>query len=248
MGMRKERVDEGPAVNPDAWMVTFSDLICLMLTFFVLLLTMSSLDRKALKDVFSYLQQSTGLLEFSGYGEVEDLASFVQRYSESKNKLILKREQFVDLLESISSAKVLLDNGGSSIDNVKDVVDLTEDERGLVFSVQAQVLFESGDATIRKQNHKILDAIAAAIAACANDILVMGHTDDVPVKSNRYESNWELSVYRGLAVLNYFVADKKLPAFRFYAGGYGSSRPIHPGDDPGGKKTNRRVEIIFRHK
>jgi chemotaxis protein MotB len=235
-------------MNTDGWMVTFSDLVMLMLTFFVLLLTMSSMDQKKLKESFSYLQESTGLLGFSGYGEVDNFTSFVQNYYDSKFKLILKKEEYEDLLESIGSAKDLMDNAGSSIESITDIIDLIEDERGLVLSLQAQILFESGSEEIQQKNHEVLDTIAEAIATCTNDVLIMGHADYTPVKNNTYESNWELSVYRALRILDYFVDQKKLPVSRFYVGGYGSSRHIYPIDDPEKNYLNRRVEIIFKHK
>jgi chemotaxis protein MotB len=75
----------------------------------------------------------------------------------------------------------------------------------------------------------------------------MGHTDDVPIKNARYDSNWELSAARGLSVLDFFIKDKNLPPSRFTVGGYGPSRPLISNNTPKNRAINRRVEIIFKH-
>jgi chemotaxis protein MotB len=75
----------------------------------------------------------------------------------------------------------------------------------------------------------------------------MGHTDNIPIKSKIYKSNWELSAYRGLSVLDYFLKEKGLSPSRFYVGGYGAFRPIYPNDTAKRRALNRRVEIIFKH-
>jgi len=75
----------------------------------------------------------------------------------------------------------------------------------------------------------------------------MGHTDNIPIKSKLYKSNWELSAYRGLSVFDYFLKEKELSPSRFYVGGCGSFRPIYPNDTPKNRSLNRRVEIVFKH-
>lgn len=248
MGKGKKRAGESPAVNPDAWMVTFSDLICLMLTFFVMLITMSSIDRKALKDTFGYLQTSHGTVEYSGYGENKAFSEFIKKYSEKRDKTSISREQFDDLRQSFGDSGEAMENAKNAVKNISKLIDLKEDKRGLVLSFQENIFFDSGKSEIRKENYEILDSIADAIASSSNDILIMGHTDDVFPQNGGYESNWELSADRGLAALDYFIRDKHLPASRFYVGGYGSYRPLFQNDNPEHRSLNRRIEIIFRNK
>jgi chemotaxis protein MotB len=246
MGKSRKRYYESQAINPDAWMVTFTDLICLMLTFFVMLLTMSSLNQKALKDTFSYLQSSPGLIEYSGYGRNGAFADFINKYSEKRDKTAISREQFDDFRQSFGDSGKTMGNAKNAVKNISSLIDLKEDKRGLVLSFQENIFFEPGKAEIRKENFELLDSIAAAIASCSNDILIMGHTDDVPPKRGGYESNWELSADRGLVALDYFIKNKGLAPSRFYVGGYGSYRPLFPNDSPEHRSLNRRVEIIFR--
>ncbi|MCK5568956.1 MAG: OmpA family protein [Spirochaetes bacterium] len=230
--------DEG--FDPNAWMITFADLVMLLLTFFVLLLTMSSMDTKKLKSLMTHFRESTGVLQFSGAGKVSPLASFVQKYNDSSTMLIVTMKDFV---ESLELAETLEDILKDNIENVR----ISDDERGIVLSFSGDFLFDSGKAAIKKEIFPILDALADTIYSCPNDIMIMGSTDNIPINSNLYKSNWELSVYRGLPVLEYFLKEKGLPPSRFYAGGYGSSRPLYPNDTPKNRSSNRRVEIIFKH-
>ncbi len=248
MGKSKKRADESPAVNPDAWMVTFSDLVCLMLTFFVMLLTMSSINKKALKDTFGYLRGSPGVFEYSGSGRNEALSDIIRKYSEKRDKTVISRKQFDDLRQSFGDSADSNGNAKIAVKNISRLIDLKEDERGLVFSFQENLFFDSGKTEIRKENYELLDSIAIAIASCSNDILIMGHTDDIPPQRGGYESNWELSVERGLVVLDHLIRNMHLPPSRFYVGGYGSYRPLFPNDSLEHRILNRRVEIIFRYK
>ena len=248
MGKSTKRVDERPAVNPDAWMVTFSDLVCLMLTFFVMLLTMSSMNKKALKNAFSYLQSSPGAFEYSGSGKNEALSDIIKKYSEKRDKTAISRKQFDDLSQSFGDSADSNGNAKVAIKNISRLINLKKDERGLVFSFQENLFFDSGKTEIRKENYELLDSIAIAIASCSNDILIMGHTDDVSPQSGGYESNWELSADRGLVVLDHFIRNMHLSPSRFYVGGYGSYRPLFPNDSLEHRTLNRRVEIIFRYK
>jgi chemotaxis protein MotB len=229
--------DAGP--DPNAWMATFADLVMLLLTFFVLLLTMSSMDQKMLREVFSHLKEATGVLGFSGSRQV-DFDSFVKEHGEKDTKLILDNHILANMFEvSIKSDKKMKD--------VSDAINISEDERGLVLSFQEYILFDSGEAELKKEAFDVLDVIATSIESCDNVILVMGHTDNIPIYGGEFESNWELSLYRGLSVLEYFTEKKDIPPQRFYVGGYGDARPLYPNDTPRHRAANRRVEIIFKN-
>ena len=227
-------------IDPNAWMVTFADLIMLLLTFFVLLLTMSSMDTKKLRKLMSHFTESTGVLEFSGTGEVSDFSSFISKYNDSDSMLVIDQNQFFSEIKISSEIKNMLKN-------INRKIDLSDDERGVVLAFNENILFETGKVSLKKEIFPILDEIADAIYECTNDILIMGHTDNIPIKSKVYQSNWELSAYRGLSVLEYFLEKKGLSPSRFYVGGYGSFRPINPNDTAKNRSLNRRVEIIFKH-
>jgi len=238
---RKKHIAEEEKMNPDAWMVTFSDLIMLLLTFFVMLLAMSSMDTKKLKEMILNIQDSIGMLAFSGSRGVSDLASFIKKYEDKRNFFMI--DQF--LLKDMFRPSI-----ESDIEKKKDLnelIDITDDERGIVISFQENILFDPGEATIKKDLFPVLDSIATAIDSCPNDILIMGHTDNIPIQTKLYGSSWGLSSYRALSVLEYFLKEKGLSPLRFYVGGYGPSRPLYPNDTPKNRALNRRVEIIFKN-
>jgi chemotaxis protein MotB len=222
-------------------MVTFADLIMLMLTFFVMLLGMSSMDRKMLKEIMVHIKAAAGLLEFSGSRGVTDLGVLIRRYKNKKHFFIIDSTLFRDLfIPSIESDR-------KKEKDLDELMDIKDDERGIVVSFHEDILFDPGEATIKKDAFPVLDLIADAIDSCPNGILVMGHTDNIPIQSELYESKWELSSYRGLSVLEYFLKEKGLSPFRFSVGGYGPSRPLYPNDTPKNRALNRRVEVIFKH-
>jgi chemotaxis protein MotB len=246
MAGEKRAVAKKGKLDPSVWMVTFSDLIMLLLTFFVMLLTMSSMDVKKLKDIIRHGSEAPGVLSFSQYTEIADLAKFIDTYSESDSKFVIDQDLLRDFLIPTIKLEGKKEEMAKLLGDMVNLVDIGDDERGIVLSFQEDILFDSGEVVLKKKELPILDSIAKAIYSCTNDILVMGHTDNVPVKSSLRMSNWELSSQRGLSVLAYLL-EKGLSPSRFSVGGYGPSRPRYPNDTPKNRALNRRVEIIFRH-
>jgi len=244
MNKRKKDMDEGPKPDSNAWMVTFSDLVMLLLTFFVLLLTMSSMDSKKLKSMFTHFRGATGVLEFVGTMEVSGLASLVQRYNTTDSLLVIDHNKLKDMFIPVAALNKEIEDMTKDFDRL---IGIEDDERGIIMSFQEKIFFSPGGVTLKKEVFPFLNSIADAIEACSNDILIMGHTDNIAVHSNYYESNWELSAYRGLSVLSFFLKEKGLSPLRFSVGGYGPSRPLQANDTPKSRASNRRVEIIFRH-
>jgi chemotaxis protein MotB len=126
-----------------------------------------------------------------------------------------------------------------------DQVKYTLDERGLVVTVVTdKVLFDSGNAGIRGSGPSILDAIGEPLARIPNDIAVEGHTDNSPINTAQFPSNWELSTARATSVLRYLVDHDGVAPTRIGATGYGEMRPAVPNDSAAHKAQNRRVEVI----
>jgi len=235
---------EGSTFNPNMWMVTFSDLAMLMLTFFVMLLTMSSLDNKKLMEIFKYLREAGGVLELAETRGITDLAKLVSEFNETQRSYEIDETLLMDLFIPLIKPD---ENAEQRLKDLSELVTIMDDERGIVFSFQEKILFDLGKATIKDEAYAVLDSITTAIATCTNDILIMGHTDNIPIHVGLFQSNWELSTYRGLSVLEYLVEKKGLPPSRFSVGGYGPARPLYPNDTERHRTLNRRVEIIFKH-
>ena len=231
---------ETKKTDPNAWMVTFADLVMLLLTFFVLLLTMSSMDTKKLRNLMTHFRASTGVLELSGAGKVYNLGSFVNKYNNTESLLVVDQKHFLTKIKYVSNIK-------NKLKDLSNNITLSDDDRGIALTFHGNILFDPGKSTLRKEAYPVLDLVTDAIEECPNEILIMGHSDNSPVKSEMYRSNWELSAYRGISVLEYFLKEKGLLASRFSVGGSGSSRPLYPNTTPKNRSLNRRVEIIFKH-
>lgn len=244
MHRRRNHGADGQHTDPNRWMVTFSDLLLILLTFFVMLLTISSMDKKKLKEIFMYLKEAVGVLELAGTRGITDLANFIQEYSETHTSYVIDRRLLADLFIPLIKSD---EDPEQRFKDLSVLIEITDDERGIVFSFQENILFDSGEARIKHEAFPVLDLLAEAIDGCPNHILVMGHTDNIPIHSQIFVSNWELSACRGLSVLEYFLEQRGLSPSRFSAGGYGPSRPLQPNDTPKNRATNRRVEIIFKH-
>ncbi len=106
------------------------------------------------------------------------------------------------------------------------------------------VLFGSGDAEIMTDSATVLDEIANLINKVPNKVVIEGHTDNIPIKTAQYSSNWELSVDRAINVINYF-GSTGIPPERFAAAGYGEFQPVASNETPEGRSKNRRIEIII---
>lgn len=202
---------KGSGTTTEVWMTTFTDLVMLMVTFFVMLLSISSMSEKSLKKAFTYP---------------------------------MNMPVSVESTEALTAA---FEKAGMPGGKISGSIMLKKDERGILLSLVEDVFFEPGKTEIKTESYEILDSIAAAIASSSNDILIMGHTDDKAFSGGEYESNLELSTYRSLSVLDYFIEKRHLPRSRFHTGGYGPYSPLFPNDTPEHMESNRRVEIIFRH-
>lgn len=241
MASKKEKKGGGGyEVDPNAWMTTFADLVMLLLTFFVLLLTMKSMDAGKAREIFV---RTYGPLDFfSSSEQVEPLDEFdhyIKAVVITTSEALEKAFELLEGVEPIPDRK-------KPVLNLRDLIEITEDEKGVVITLEADELFASGEAEIHPDRLVVLDAIGKLFRYAANDILIMGHTDNVPISDDRFASNWELSAYRALNVLYYLTDSLELRADRLAAGGFGAMIPRYANDSPENRAKNRRVEFILR--
>lgn len=229
--------------DPNAWMVTFGDLIMLLLTFFVLLLTMKSMDSGALKEKFQDMSATTGPLEHSdsqfGGSLIEGEYPLKKSLSIENNQML---EEVFDLLEGIEKKRA----EEFHLEKLRQLVDIDIDDRGVVVSMEFDHLFDSGKAEVRSDRFPLLDSMGRLFRNAANDILIMGHSDNQPVQGGEFESNFELSFYRAISVMFYLTEGLGISSGRFSAGGYGDLRPRYPNDSEKNRSKNRRIEFILR--
>ena len=237
---RKKNSDGGSGLDPNAWMATFADLLMLLLTFFVMLLTMKSMDSGKAREVFV---RTYGPLDFISQNEyVPPLEEFDHYIKTTVITSTDALEKAIDLLEGIEP----ITGRKKSVLNLRDIIDVSQSDKGVVVTLDSDRLFDSGDAEIHPDRLAVLDAIARLFRYAANDILIMGYTDSTPIRNDRFQSNWELSVYRALSVLYYMTDAAGLDPKRLAAGGFGDRMPRYPNDSEENRSKNRRVEFILK--
>ena len=235
--MRRQRQNSGGEGNNSAgWLTTFNDLVTLLMVFFVLLFTMSSIDARPMQEFQYALQSGLGILK---EGKMVNIS--------------VKTTQPVEDMSHIKDVKVSPDellSGLLSDKLIKSLqadfeIEITQTSQGIRLSFEDQVLFEFGKADINPAGFTMLDQIAKAIKKVPKAVRVEGHTDNIPIQTARFPSNWELSVARAVKVVKYFAEVGNVDPHRLSAVGYGESRPVVANDTASNRAQNRRVEILL---
>ena len=212
------------------WMVTFGDLMSLLLCFFVLLLSFSTMDPAMYKEVSGSLRNAFGVQKNEIIYEIPKGVDIVSReFAPVFNVDVI--------LEKIKSAiRLQLLKGEVEIEAMKDRV---------ILRFNDEVTFDPGSASLKPAAKSLLDKVRPIIEKVPGEVLVAGHTDNVPLKSPLYPSNWHLSAARASSVVEYILSTHTISERRLAAIGYGASRPRASNDTPGHRRKNRRVELIF---
>ena len=245
MGRKKEKCEGGGGCP--AWMTTFSDLMSLLLTFFVLLLSMASLDQKKIKEALGSLQGALGVLEGGFKTEVSKELILPSVGITPPKKLVMERlKKWAYHAFRPGRGQAFRNREGyiKSKETEKGPVEVRETKEGIVVSVMGGVLFDPGDAVLKPEGKKLLDSLIPLLKNLNYPIRIEGHTDDTPVVGGKYKSNWELSVARAISVLRYLIS-KGLDPKKMSVAGYGPYKPIYPNDTPEHRARNRRVDIVI---
>jgi len=255
MARNKRRKPSGPSA--DGWIVTFSDTMTLLLTFFILLYSFSTVDTEKFKLIASSLQSvlngSEGIL--SGEGNINDLGNLPILTTLNPNKASQDNESpsptvntsptptnynaYIENIELYEIVKKYFD-----VNNLNTNVEIIQNTRGVVIQIKDNVLFNSGSADILDNSTIFLNSVDDLIHTLNNEVIVEGHTDNVPISTSIFKSNWELSAARAISVVNYFINKGENPS-RFSAQGYGEYRPITLNDTAENRSKNRRVNILI---
>jgi chemotaxis protein MotB len=226
---RKPRQEGAPGAP--AWLLTYGDLVTQLLIFFVLLFSMSVVDVQKFEAALMSLQGALGFLD-SPVVPKPDVPP-IQPPSGVDQPDYYQMLEIQDVL-----TKELSEN------NLQTAVTLNLEERGLVVRFADNVLFDMGSAEIKPEGRVTLDKVGGILKGIPNHLRIEGHTDDLPIKTASFPSNWELSTARATNVVRYLVDMLGLNANRLSAAGYGEYRPVVPNDTPENRKLNRRVDIL----
>lgn len=238
--MRNKRKHSEKKGAPE-WMTTYSDMVTLLLCFFVLLFSFSSVDAQKFQAIMNSFQGSLGVLE-GGKTIQEGPSLELDDILEDSADLEMKE------LEDLRKLKELIDNYTEEIKLSSKISTIIE-ERGLLIRALDNVYFDSGKANLKQESKKILKYIAEILQTEEFNekfIKIEGHTDTDPVRDTRkFPTNWELSAIRATNVLRFLVEENNIKGDRISATGYSYYRPIAPNDTVQNKAKNRRVDIII---
>jgi chemotaxis protein MotB len=210
-------------------MVTYSDLVTLLLTFFVLLLSMANLDKLKFNAASESIKQAFGVL-----GVVDDA-------SMSPPKFIQINAVQGDMVQRVYK-KLKKDIARLNLDeNIK----LVKKRGAVVLRVNDTVLFDFGSSRIKPGAKPTLRKIAELLKSFPFHVRIEGHSDKDMVKGDNELANWDMSVRRSVSVVKFYIANDLFPANRMSAAGYGSQRPLVPNDTKENRALNRRVEFVL---
>ena len=207
------------------WLLTYADMITLLLAFFVILYAISKLDAK------KYQALAISVRGAFGTGS----QSIVPKGGEGGEKILPKPDALLAIVEDLRASL------GEDLSRGRVQIERTGN--GILLRFQDSVFFERGKAELRSEAREMLDRVASVIAKLPHPIEAEGHTDTLPIKSAQFPSNWELSVARATAVVRYFVEVHGISPLRFAARGLGEHKPLFPNHPTLGEARNRRVEL-----
>lgn len=241
-------------VNHERWLVSYADFITLLFAFFVVMFAASNTDKKKAGQVAQAVQVAFAeLAAFSPSGKVVPMSDSGGLANDTKNVIGNENSQF-------DSTRLVGGNKGEAPKTISEVraqlesvlkeelaknnVRLTEDSRGLTVSLAEAGFFGPGSAVMHPDALSVVQRIAATISPLPYSLRVEGHTDNVPIHTAQFPSNWELSTARATFLLQYLISQAGISPNRMSAVGYGEYRPVAPNDSVEGRSANRRVDLV----
>jgi chemotaxis protein MotB len=222
-----KRKRHGMPDNADRWLLTYADLITLLLGLFVILYAVSKIDAGRYNDIVSAFGGVFGARQ----GILPGDASVLQ------NPEMALRAERARITRDIRSALQL--------DTRRVPIEVTENERGITVHIMEELLFASGSADLKQASLAALDSLAAVLRKLPNDLRVEGHTDNVPINTATFPSNWHLSVARALNVAYYLIQRHGVQQDRVQVVGYSEFQPLVPNISAENRSKNRRVDIVI---
>lgn len=215
----------------ERWLLTYSDLITLLLAFFIVMYSMSNQDLEkfralagSMREVFNPQAQASGLQQSQQPGPPTEFPQ-----GSLSEDFAFIRAQMLTFAEATG---------------LGDSVEVTTRPEGVAIVLSSTAIFASGRAELGERAYPVLEKVAEILAPLRNQVRVEGHTDSLPTTSSGYASNWELSAARAVSVVRYLTESAGLAPERFSAIGCGEHRPVAENNTAEGRSKNRRVEIL----
>ncbi len=219
---RKIEVEE----NHDRWVVSYADFITLLFAFFTTMYAISHVD----------------------VGKLERFSGSMKSAFKSSSEGDIGNGTVINGIRPINYADVGLEKdvlAELKKFGIIDAIAVVRDQRGVLISFGDSLFFENGSAELRRESRPYLSSVASLIKKYHRDIVIEGHTDNIPVHNSRYSSNIELSSSRASCVYSFLVNEEGVDAEQMGIAGYGEYRPVESNSTPEGRARNRRIDIVF---
>ena len=260
-----KRKPEEPKPGAPAWQCTFADLMNLLLCFFVLLFSMSTVDAKkfemiaaSFSETFSIFDAGAtaigdGVLISNGVSQLNELDQYINstgKTAESETEAnemddyeAMAAQMEADKMAASEELAEKIQEAVSESSMDKDI-DITFTSQYVQLTLKGSILFDSGQSELKKESLPIIGKVAAILERYAESTVeIEGHTDNVPISTSEYKSNDVLSSYRALAMFNYLVENTNLDPANLKHSGRGEYMPVADNSTPEGRAKNRRIEI-----
>lgn len=259
MARKPKKPEKEP--NHERWLITYADLITLLMIFFIIMYSMSQINAAKYAAVANSLSlvlsgQAMSVLETQGPSLAQGISG--QQMPEGGNKNPSKQgeleevkkqiAEFIKAEDAKAGQKQAQGDQQGANGKLSDQITVTEQERGLVISFKEALLFPSGSDVLTAKAHSIIVTVGRSLIDLPNYIRVEGHTDNIPISSGKFPSNWELSSLRAANVVHVLNAEAGVPSDRLSIIGYGEYRPLVTNDSEANRAINRRVDIVILKK
>lgn len=243
--------DKKPSAGAPAWILTFADLMSLLLAFFVLLFSFSEMDKQKFKELSGSLQNAFGVQKEVPARDTPIGTSIIAReFTPGQTRVTLDDTVRQDstrnmhryaLAHDLELARSIL-----AVEIEQSQVEVEATEAGfLVVRVKENASFPSASADLAPSFAPTAGKIAEVIKSIPGQVVIAGHSDDLPIHTDNYRSNWDLSSARAVSLLHKLVDTSGQPGSRFRAVGYADFKPIASNDTAEGRARNRRVEVVL---
>ncbi len=234
--MARQKKQKPPPPGAPLWLATYGDMVTLILTFFILLFSFSSIDVQKFEKMIQSFKGALGILP-GGTTVQRNSGTFGglsgKDAGESKKSTTSVEEVAKNLKNYLKSQG--LDKG----------IEVRIDQKGVTISFSEHVLFDSGSAEMKPEGKRVLSKVAEFIREAVPALSVEGHTDSIPLRGGIYRDNWGLSASRAASVATYLQERAGFDPQKLQAVGYASTRPIVPNDTPEHMALNRRVDLVI---
>jgi len=243
--------------NHERWLISYADFITLLFAVFVTLYAMSQTDKRKTDELVASLRESFGYVKTGASSEKLNLTDSTDLRTipairpqvltpglrHSQEAATLTHASLKEFREIKAAIEQNLKKFGAEKKLNVDV-----NKRGLVVSLKETGFFDSGDATVKPESLSLLAMVARSLASYSNPIRIEGNTDNVPINSGRFRSNWELSTARATNIVHYLIDNYNFRPGKISAVGYGEFRPLADNSTEAGRTRNRRVDIVLMAK